>query len=169
MTKDEELEAPKVEPRSPMTSRAVQQPSGEAETIAPSTSIKRPQWFTQTFRDAQEYVEALRSTFRESRPSKKFRDYMALMSNIIDFKPSSCQEATSQQIWQDAMVEKYTSIVKNDVWKTMPRLEGKSVVGSKWIYKIKHVAYGNIEKFRSRFGQEGSPRKREWTMKRHLL
>jgi hypothetical protein len=35
-------------------------------------------------RDAQEYVEAPRSTFRERRPPKKFPNYMALMSNIID-------------------------------------------------------------------------------------
>ena len=32
------------------------------------------------------------------------------------------------------------------------RLEGKSVVTSKWIYKIKHVADGGIEKYKARFG-----------------
>jgi hypothetical protein len=38
-----ELEAPKVEPRSPVISKAVNQPSSEEEEIvAPSTSIKRP-------------------------------------------------------------------------------------------------------------------------------
>jgi hypothetical protein len=66
-------------------SRAVQQPSGEeGETVAPSTSVRRPRWFTQTLRDAQEHVETPRSTFRERRPPKKFPDYMALMSNILD-------------------------------------------------------------------------------------
>jgi hypothetical protein len=85
VTEDEEQEALKVEPGSPVTSRAVQQPSGEEEeTIAPSTSVRRPRWFTQTLRDAQEYVEAPRSTFRERKTSKKFPNYMALMSNIID-------------------------------------------------------------------------------------
>jgi hypothetical protein len=53
MIKDEELEALKVDPRSPLTFRVVQQPLGEEEeTVAPSTSVKRPQWFTQTLRDA---------------------------------------------------------------------------------------------------------------------
>ena len=66
MTEDEEREALKVDPGSPMTSKAVQQPSSEEEeTLAPSTSIKRPQWFTQTLSDAEEYVEAPRKTFRE--------------------------------------------------------------------------------------------------------
>ena len=46
-------------------------------------------------RDAYEFVEVPRSTFRESRPLKKFLNYIALMSIIIDFKPSSFQEATN--------------------------------------------------------------------------
>jgi hypothetical protein len=50
---DEEQEASKVEPRSLVISREVQQLSGEEGEIgAPSTSIKRPQWFSQTLRDA---------------------------------------------------------------------------------------------------------------------
>ena len=42
-------------------------------------------------------------------------------------------------------------IMKNDVWDVVPRAEGKSVVTSKWIYKIKHVVDGSIEKYKERF------------------
>jgi hypothetical protein len=31
------------------------------------------------------------------------------------------------------------------------RLEGKFVVTSKWIYKIKHAADGSVEKYKERF------------------
>ena len=41
--------------------------------------------------------------------------------------------------------------MKNDVWDVVPRLEGKSVVTSKWIYKIKHAVDGSIEKYKARF------------------
>ena len=44
------------------------------------------------------------------------------------------------------MMEEYQSIMKNDVWEIVLRLEGKLVVTSKWIYKIKHGDDGNIEK-----------------------
>jgi hypothetical protein len=53
------------------------------------------------------------------------------------------------------MVEEYTSIMKNDVCDIVLRLEGKSVVSSKWLYKIKHVANGSIEKFKVRFVVRG--------------
>ena len=38
--------------------------------------------------------------------------------------------------------------MKNDVWDVVPRLERKSIVTSKWIYKIKHAADGSIEKLK---------------------
>ena len=37
------------------------------------------------------------------------------------------------------MIEEYQLIMKNDVWDVFLKPEGKSVVTSKWIYKIKHA------------------------------
>jgi hypothetical protein len=90
-------------------------------------------------------------TFRESRPPKIFSNYKALMNNIIDSEPSCFEEATSQQVWKDAMMEEYQSIMKNEAWDIVSRPKGKSIVISKWIYKIKHTAYGSVEKYKARF------------------
>ena len=49
------------------------------------------------------------------------------------------------------MIKEYQLIMKNDVWDVVPRPEGKSMVTSKWIYKIKHVVDGSIEKYKARF------------------
>ena len=57
------------------------------------------------------------------------------------------------------MVEEYSSIMTNDVSEVVPRPEDRSVVGSRWIYKIKYVADGNIEKFKARFVAKGYARK----------
>ena len=49
------------------------------------------------------------------------------------------------------MTEEYHSILKNDVWDIVPRPKRKSVVTSRWLYKIKHVADGSVDKFKSIF------------------
>ena len=59
------------------------------------------------------------------------------------------------------MTEEYQSIRKNDVWDIVPKPENRSVVYSKWIYKIKHDVDGSIEKYNARFVARGFPQK-EW-------
>ena len=51
--------------------------------------------------------------------------------------------------------------MKNDVWDVVPRPEGKSVVSSKWIYKIKHAVDGSIKKYKEIFVARGFSRKKE--------
>ena len=46
-------------------------------------------------------------------------------------------------------MEEYQSIMKNDVWEVVPKPGGKSVVSSKWIYKIKHTTDASIEKYKA--------------------
>ena len=45
--------------------------------------------------------------------------------------------------------------MKNDVWEIVSRLEGKSVVTSRWLYKLKHAADGSVEKYKARFVARG--------------
>ena len=49
------------------------------------------------------------------------------------------------------MVEEYNSIVRNSAWEIVPRPVGKSVVGSRWIYKVKQAADGSVEKYKAIF------------------
>jgi hypothetical protein len=77
------------------------------------------------------------------------------MRHIIDYEPSCYEEASSPPVWKDTMMEVYQSIMKNDVWDIVLRPEGKSIVTSKWIYKIKHIAHKSIEKHKARFVARG--------------
>eukprot|EP00253_Pinus_taeda_P020211 PITA_20211 len=49
----------------------------------------------------------------------------------------------------------------NDVWEVVSRPQDRSVVGSRWIYKIKYVANGSVEKYKARFVAKGYAQK-EW-------
>jgi len=49
------------------------------------------------------------------------------------------------------MIEEYKSIIKNDVWDVVLGPTEKSIVSSKWIYKMKHSTNGSIEKYKAIF------------------
>jgi hypothetical protein len=69
------------------------------------------------------------------------------MSNLIDCEPSTFDEALSSRQWIEAMREEYDSIMKNNVWDLVPLPEGKELIGSKWIFKLKHKVDSSIEKY----------------------
>jgi hypothetical protein len=46
-----------------------------------------------------------RGSFRERKRSHKFSIYVALMSKIIDPKPSTFEEAAKKQVCKDSMME----------------------------------------------------------------
>ena len=50
------------------------------------------------------------------------------MTKLINFEPSSFEEAAQHDVWQEAMVKEYDSIMKNQVWEVVSRPEGKKVV-----------------------------------------
>ena len=83
----------------------------------------------------------------------------ALLCDIIDKEPSNYEEVVEKKVSKDAMIEEYQQIIKNDIWDVVPRPEGTSIVTSKWIYKIKHVADGSIEKYKARFVARGFSQK----------
>jgi hypothetical protein len=115
---------------------------------------KRPTWARQTLQEAEGH-KSPQGTTRENKRPKRFSSYLSAMTHIIDSEPSCHGEASGEQVWQDAMTEEYQSILKNDVWDIVPRPEGKSVVTSKWIYKIKHAVDESIEKYKARFVARG--------------
>jgi hypothetical protein len=47
------------------------------------------------------------------------------MRSISDVEPTSFEEEDKLQVWKDAMLEEYRSIIKNNVWDIVPRLKDK--------------------------------------------
>ena len=80
---------------------------------------------------------------------------MALVGECADTEPSSFEEVVQQPVWVDAMVEECDSIIRNSVWDVVPRPQGKSVVSSRWLYKVKQAANGSVDKHKTRFVAQG--------------
>lgn len=114
---------------------------------------KRPNWLKSTLEDDEGHG-ATKGTFRESKRAKIYSGYAAYMKKMIE-----AEEDAHQDVWKKVMQEEYYYIMKNGVWKIVPRPCDKLVVTSKWIYKIKHAIDGSIYKNKIRFFAGGFSQK----------
>ena len=64
--------------------------------------------------------------------------------------PRNVQEAMSQTEWKKAMDEEMQALWKNDTWEMGPLPEGKKLIGSRWLYAIKHNSDGSIARYKAR-------------------
>jgi hypothetical protein len=142
---------------------------GQRDLTSPLTTSgkRKPRWFQETLKEAIENVGEPKDQVRQRRPPVRLRAYLALVTTVRDSEPETYAQAVDHQVWREAMVEEYDSIVRNDVWDVVPRPVGKSVVTSRWLYKAKIAADGSIEKHKARFVARGSLRLRESIMMRH--
>ena len=120
----------------------------------PSTGGQINREAQQILRDAKNFIGTPRNGKRQHRPHDR---YQALVAQVEE--PSSFQEVVKHQVWVDSMIEEYASIMTNDVWEVVPRPQNRSVVGSRWIYKIKYVADSSVEKYKARFMAKGYAQK----------
>ena len=61
-------------------------------------------------------------------------------------KPHIYQEASTDPSWQIAMKKELDALFKNHTWDLVTFPPRKSVVGCKWIYKIKTRSDGSIKR-----------------------
>ena len=111
-----------------------------------STGKKKPKWLRKTLKEAKEFGTPKEPVRAIQMPDKMG---MALVASLHDSDPSTFEEASQHHVWRDVMMEDYHSIMKNDVWEIVSRPEGKLMVTSHWLYKLKHVADGSVEKYKA--------------------
>jgi hypothetical protein len=64
----------------------------------------------------QRNMQPLQEPLEKAKRPQRFASYVALVSNISDTEPSLFDEANKLQVWKDAMLDEYKSIMKNSVW-----------------------------------------------------
>ena len=73
-------------------------------------------------------------------------------------EPKSVSEALSSEHstqWREALNSEYQSLIDNGAWELVPPPEGKNIVGSKWVLKVKRDANGNLDRFKARLVAQG--------------
>jgi hypothetical protein len=130
---------------------------GQRDLTSPLTASgkRRPRWFQETLKEARENVGEPKSHIKESRPPVKLGAYLALVMSIKDTEPQTFAQVVDHQVWREAMVEEYDSIMHNDVWDVVLRPMVKSVVTTRWLYKTKIAADGSVDKHKAHFVARG--------------
>ena len=76
-------------------------------------------------------------------------DLVTLSALATLHEPHTYREASTDPLWQVAIKEELDALSKNHTWDLVTLPPGKSVVGCKWIYKIKTHSDGSIECYKT--------------------
>ena len=75
---------------------------------------RKPTWEREIIQEVEKYRAPEDST-RISKKPKPFSNYVALMCDLVDQEPTTYEEAVQKKEWEEAMMEEYQLIMKNDV------------------------------------------------------
>jgi transposase InsO family protein len=95
-----------------------------------------------------------RSTRVRSLPSH-LQDFHCFHALATLHEPHSFREASINPLWQAAMKEELDALHKNNTWDLVDLPPGKSVVGCKWVYKIKTCSDGTVDRYKARLVARG--------------
>ena len=99
--------------------------------------------------DLAQDIPPCQSTWVRSIPAHLF-DYHCYTALAALHEPQTYREASTDSLWQIAMKEELDALSKNHTWDLVRLPFRKSVVGCKWIYKIKTRSDRSIERYKPR-------------------
>ncbi|GKA61323.1 putative RNA-directed DNA polymerase [Tanacetum coccineum] len=124
-------------------------------------------------------VVATRKSNRQTKLPAKFNDYVVNSSKkyglekVVNYsklssgnycfstslnkstEPSTFYEAIKDRNWIDAMNAEIEALNRNNTWTITTLPKGRKAIGSKWVYKIKYKATGNIDRYKARLVAKG--------------
>jgi len=85
--------------------------------------------------------------------SKFFKNTILLISSAE--KPRNYEEVFQYPPWICAMKKQLKALQDNGTWSLTTLPTGKSAIGCRWVYKIKHHTNGSIERYKARLIAKG--------------
>ena len=104
--------------------------------------------------DPPQDIPPRHSTWVRSIPTHLL-DYYCYTTLATLHEPQTYREASTDPLWQIAMKEELDALTKNHTWDLVTLPPGQSMVGCKWIYKIKTRSDGSIERYKARLVAKG--------------
>ncbi|MCO5600675.1 hypothetical protein L7F22_054790 [Adiantum nelumboides] len=116
-----------------------------------------PKWLVHTLRDRKLDTPLSSRTRSCSCHASYASDCYALaVSSLHDVEESlSFDEAQNLENWMAAMKLEYDALIENDTWTLCDLPPGKKAIGTKWVYKLKRMPDGEIDRYKARLLAKG--------------
>lgn len=92
---------------------------------------------------------------RERRPPDRYGEWVYITQEEDPNTFSKAIKGHDADKWMQAMEAELDSLHKNEVWELTELPPNRKVVGSKWVYKKKQDADGNVERYKARLVAQG--------------
>jgi hypothetical protein len=70
-------------------------------------------------------------------------------------EPTSVTQALTNPQWRAAMSSELTALMRHDTWHLVSPPKGCNIIGCKWVFRVKRLADGSIDRFKARLVAKG--------------
>ena len=91
-------------------------------------------WKFKTAYPSDQIIGNVQSGVKRRASLQNLENHFVLLSEI---EPNNIEEALNDNNWIISMQEELNQFQRNNVWNLVPRPKGKSIIGTKWMFKNK--------------------------------
>jgi len=150
---EEEVEQELTSPDTPVKKKQSQKTAQALQPMRRSTHVKKLSQYLQRIAAGEGTEEGTEVDTVQCIFDPEFDNLIAGAILDIETNPKSYLEARSYSNWprwKEAMDRELMTLEKAGTWITVPCLPDKNVVGSKWVYRVKHKADSSVDKYKAR-------------------
>lgn len=102
-------------------------------------------------------AEPLQRPRRDRRSPNRYGEWVTTATEPVTVKEA--RSGVNKAKWELAMEKEMESLKSNEVWDLVKLPEGRSAVGSKWVFKLKTDQDGSVERHKARLVAQGFSQK----------